>query len=90
MNIEQTWRYTIEWKNKVQVLWIIFSLQKDMGTHMYVEIKHLWKDLLEIGIIDSFWGEQHVEGAHDFHYILHISERLYYHFVNKLLGKHKM
>ena len=57
---------------------------------MYIEIKHLWKDSLEIGIIGSFRGEQHVEGAHDFHYILCISERVYYHFVNKLLGKHKM
>ena len=57
---------------------------------MYIEINHLWEDSLEIGIIGSFRGEQHVEGAHDFHYILCISERVYYHFVNKLLGKHKM
>ena len=41
-------------KNKVQILWIIFSWQKGMYTHMYVEIRHLWKDSLEIGIIVSF------------------------------------
>lgn len=31
----------------------IFTV-KGMCTHMYIEIKHLWKDSLEIGIIGSF------------------------------------